>query len=90
MCRSDRVGRYVFVVVLSQSNMMTYIIIVAARKHALSPDEGPTTVEELGACALSGILKPVKRAKAGGKLLIILGPNYLHLTVQKKISLPLS
>ncbi|KAN0139930.1 hypothetical protein V8E53_002235 [Lactarius tabidus] len=46
--------------------MESEVIKVAAGKHALSPKEGPTTVEELGARALSGIQKPVKQAKAGG------------------------
>ncbi|KAN0135977.1 hypothetical protein V8E53_006138 [Lactarius tabidus] len=35
--------------------MESEVIKVAAGKHALSPEEGPTTVEELGACALSRI-----------------------------------
>ncbi|KAN0136098.1 hypothetical protein V8E53_005958 [Lactarius tabidus] len=46
--------------------MESEVIKVAAGKHALSPKEGSTTVEELGARALSGIQKPVKQAKAGG------------------------
>jgi len=47
---------------------MTYTIIVAVGKHTLSPEEGPTAIEELGARASSGFPKPAKRAKAGGKL----------------------
>lgn len=42
-------------------------IIVAVGKHLLSPEEGPTTVDELGACASSTVPKPAKRVKAGRK-----------------------
>ncbi len=62
---------------LSQSDMTNLHGIVSLGKHALSPEEGPTTNVERR--AMPGLPKPAKRVKAsGGFAFISSGITYIQ------------